>query len=272
MPTSGFIYWIDKSSKTVMVGRAVDFDALAGNYDTLRGRSMERLLPWVVSVVEYADIRCRDKVIDIGCGTGRYTELFTGFCGTVVGIDASPGMIKQASNAKRHAVDYVISDALSIPFRRSSFDCAVMFMAVHLFTAEQRRLLFKGVSEMLRGGGRFVILTESHARIRRSLWRYFPGLLDIDLKRFPDLPTLTLELRAAGFETARRIVRKTFGEFPTKDYLARVEGKMISTFSLMTESEFRDGFEIFSKKLYQLYPVAVPEYQEFVLVRGTKDG
>ena len=255
-----------------MIDRAVDFDKLAGNYDTLRGTGRERLLPWVVSAVEYANIRPGEEVIDIGCGTGRYTELFAGFCRTVVGIDSSEGMIRQASNAHRNGADYVLSDALSIPFRRSSFDCALMFMAVHLFTAKQRRLLFEGVSEMLRGEGRFVILTESHARIRRSLWRHFPGLLDIDLRRFPDLPTLTHELRAAGFETARRIVRKTFGEVPTDDYLARVKGKMISTFSLMTDSEFRNGFEVFSRKLHRLYPVAVPQYQEFVLVRGTKDG
>lgn len=253
-----------------MIDRAVDFDALAGNYDALRGTGREKLLPWVVSAVKYADIRPGEEVIDIGCGTGRYTELFTEFCRTVVGIDSSEGMIRQASNAHRNGAQYVLSDALSTPFRRSSFDCALMFMAVHLFTAKQRRILFKGVSEMLRGGGRFVILTESHARIRRSLWRYFPGLLDIDLQRFPDMTTLTHELREAGFETARKSVKKAFGDVPTKDYLARVEGKMISTFSLMTDREFREGFEVFSRKLIQMFPATIPEYQEFILVRGRK--
>lgn len=253
-----------------MIRGTVDFDALSGRYDALRGRSRDRLLPFVAGAVEYAGIRSVDSVIDIGCGTGRYTELFSGFCGTVVGIDASQGMIRQASNSRQQGVDYLISDALSMPFSQCSFDCAVMFMAVHLFTPEQRRLLFEGVSGILKGGGRFVILTESHARMRRSLWRHFPGLLDIDLHRFPDLATLARELKGAGFVTGRRVVRNDLGEVPTKDYLARVEGKMLSTFSLMTEEEFREGFDAFSGRICELYPETVPDYQEFVLVRGTR--
>ena len=255
-----------------MIGRAVDFDALAGSYDTLRGRSRKKLIPWVEEIVSYAHIGERDEVLDIGCGTGRYTELFAEFCGKAVGLDNSSGMLSRAIESPAKGVDYVMSNALYAPFRSGSFDCAVMFMAVHLFEPRQRELLFKGIYGLLKKGGRLVIITESHARIRRSLWRYFPGLLDIDLQRFPDMATLTLELRAAGFDTARKSVKKTFGDVTTKEYLARVEGKMISTFSLMTEGEFRHGFEIFSKKLTQLYPVSIPEYQEFVLARGTKDG
>ncbi len=253
-----------------MNGRTVDFDTLSGNYDALRGRSRERLLPWIVETVKYAGIRTDGSVLDIGCGTGRYTELFAEFSGCVVGTDISSGMLSEAMNEGGRRVSYVRSNALSLPFCNESFDCAVMFMAVHHFSSGEMCALFQEVSRILRKGGRFVILTESHARIRRSQWRLFPGLLKIDLARFPNLGSLSAALKHAGFETGHKSVKINFGQVPTEEYIRKVAGKFISTFALMSEKEFEEGLSVFSRRLRILFPEMMPDEQDFMLVKGTK--
>lgn len=249
---------------------AVDFDSFSRNYDALRGTTERRLMPWVREVVEYASIGLDDRVLDIGCGTGRYTGLFENLCRNVVGLDRSSGMLSKTRKSSSGRTEYVRADALSLPFSDKTFDSAVMFMAFHHFTREQRVPLLLGINRVLNDGGKLVILTNSHARMARSKWRYFPGFLEIDYDRFPDLRELSSCLRKAGFNPGHKSVRKIFGRIPTEEFLRKVEGKYVSTLTLMNSSEFVEGFEKFAGRMRELYPVDMPDEQEFMLVTGTK--
>lgn len=253
-----------------MIDRSVDFDALSGNYDRLRGRARERLLPWVSEIVNYAGIRSSDRIVDIGCGTGRYTEFFAGFCGEVVGVDRSRGMLSEAVNGHPRSAEYVRSDALALPFRDGTFSAAVMIMLVHHFEQRERTVVLRETRRVLKLGGTVVVLTNSHARMGRSLWRLFPGFLDIDYRRFPDMRRLSLEMMRAGFTVGHKAVRKVFGTMSTDEYLKKVADRFVSTLALMSEKEFSDGFVTFSSRIRRLYPDSMPDEQEFQLFRGVK--
>lgn len=45
------------------------------------------------------DLRATDRVLDVGCGTGRWTAELTRECGSYCGADASPGLVDVARNA-----------------------------------------------------------------------------------------------------------------------------------------------------------------------------
>jgi len=86
--------------------------------------------------------------IDIGCGSGAFTELLVERCSPVEvqGIDPSEGQLAfaRARPASRLA-KFQQGDAMALPFADSSFDAAVMALVL-VFVPDPA----KGVSEMVR--------------------------------------------------------------------------------------------------------------------------
>lgn len=63
------------------------------------------------------------RVIDVGCGNGRYFSLFPG-TDLAVGVDISLEMLKLAKQ-ENAGVHLVVADIGNLPFRSSSFDCVL---------------------------------------------------------------------------------------------------------------------------------------------------
>src|SRR3989338_6160310 len=81
---------------------------------------------------------CNLQLIDIGCGTGYFTQYLSGFCKNIVGVDTSMDMIKYAmkkiearSQRSEARIKYIIADAESLPFKERSFDISVSVTAVN---------------------------------------------------------------------------------------------------------------------------------------------
>ena len=95
---------------------------------------------------------CNLQLIDIGCGTGYFTQYLSGFCKNIVGVDTSMDMIKYAmkkiearSQRSEARIKYIIADAESLPFKERSFDISVSVTAVNFFKNPA-----KAVSEAVR--------------------------------------------------------------------------------------------------------------------------
>lgn len=94
-----------------------------------------------------------DKVLDIGCGNGRFLEAVSNTDFQYTGIDSSRSFIKQARETYGKRGAFVRGDALSLPFEDNSFDTIVSFGVLHhipskayrkQFLAEARRVLKPG--------------------------------------------------------------------------------------------------------------------------------
>ncbi|EAA64273.1 hypothetical protein AN1566.2 [Aspergillus nidulans FGSC A4] len=48
------------------------------------------------TLLQYLDPQPSDSVLDIGCGDGKFTELFLPYVSKVLGVDSSPAMIEAA--------------------------------------------------------------------------------------------------------------------------------------------------------------------------------
>lgn len=64
------------------------------------------------------------KVLDVACGTGRFSRLFRSHGAQVTGLDLSRAMLNQ-SRIRQSAEAYVEASALRLPFKDGSFDIAV---------------------------------------------------------------------------------------------------------------------------------------------------
>lgn len=87
------------------------------------------------------EIHSGEKIIDIACGTGAQVFEIAAKAGKVVGVDLSESMIRYAKKqaVKRNItnVEFVVSDATKLAdFSDTSFDLAIMSLALHQFSPE----------------------------------------------------------------------------------------------------------------------------------------
>lgn len=99
-------------------------------YERLMGRwsraAGELFLDWL-------SLPKRLNWLDVGCGTGAFTELVSDRCApsSMIAIDPSEGQINYArSSSVANRVTFQTGDAQSLPFADRTFDVAVMALAI----------------------------------------------------------------------------------------------------------------------------------------------
>src|ERR1051326_252872 len=92
----------------------------------------------------------RGRLLDVGCGTGRYSVALAELGWTVTGVDISEDMLRRA---RERGVDAVRADAATLPFAAESFDAAVSLWT-HTDVEELARVLGEIARELLDVGVR----------------------------------------------------------------------------------------------------------------------
>ncbi|CAJ0580976.1 unnamed protein product, partial [Mesorhabditis spiculigera] len=91
-------------------------------------------------------------VVDIGCGEGKYRVPG----GVLLGVDTCAELLVKVPRCG--SVDYVLADALEIPFRKASADAALCVSVLHHFSTESRRReVLQQLATVLRPGGKLLI-------------------------------------------------------------------------------------------------------------------
>ncbi len=120
------------------------------------------------AVIQHLPHQKTDKVLDVGCGTGLSSMLFSCF---KVGVDPTFELLQQA----RKRMPVIQGVAESLPFKDNSFDIVVCLTALHNFSDPQRALL-----EMKRvGTGRFAISILKRAKAFDALMKLVSGTFKV---------------------------------------------------------------------------------------------
>jgi SAM-dependent methyltransferase len=191
------------------------------------------------ALVELGDLRGR-RVLDVGCGTGRLAAALAEEARARVWcIDESPEMLAVARETLPPAVGVRRGSAGRLPFRDGWFDRVTMSLVVHLL---DRPRAFAEARRVVPGDGRIAIST-FHPDHFASYWLlpFFPSIRAIDEERFPTPAELEAELAAAGFPRFRSRRLGAVLEISRADALARIRGRHISTFDLLSEDEVEEG-------------------------------
>jgi SAM-dependent methyltransferase len=217
----------------------LDFDPLAADYDRLRpaGRAWEELSERTLAVL--GDFR---RLVDVGCGTGRFAAFAKARRGgRVWGVDPSPEMLRRArERPDAGGIGWKQASAERLPFTGGWFDAAHMHLVVH--TLADRPAALTEIARVLMPGGRIAIATFAMEHFEGFFLNpYFPSIGPVDRARFPDPGVLAVELEEAGFRDAavERISQPVSAE--PHDVLERVRGRYISTLHLLEPAEYADG-------------------------------
>jgi ubiquinone/menaquinone biosynthesis C-methylase UbiE len=113
-----------------------DTSAIATTYDRAREHPPEVLLQWMSLISRSIGARPAKKIVDLGCGTGRFSyALATHFQGDVVGIDPSLQMLAharaKAADGLVGGVRFELMPADQIPLPRGSVDLIFMSQVFH---------------------------------------------------------------------------------------------------------------------------------------------
>jgi trans-aconitate 2-methyltransferase len=122
----------------------------AGRYHRLS----EPQVAWGREVLARLDPQPGERILDIGCGTGRLTgEVAARTRTLVIGMDRSAAMLAEALAHRAGPVAFVRADGAALPFR-GGFDAVFSTATFHWILDHDR--LFAEVLAALRPGGRLV--------------------------------------------------------------------------------------------------------------------
>jgi len=114
------------------------------------------------AVLELGEVSPGEKLLDVGCGTGRLAlavHSAVGPSGEVHGIDAAPEMIKVARRKAARAgadVHFHVGAFEEMPFEDGYFDVITNTLVMHHLPGEVKRHGFREARRVLKPGGRFI--------------------------------------------------------------------------------------------------------------------
>lgn len=115
---------------------------------------------WGVNRIANLNLNGNERVLDIGCGVGNITAIIARYLpgGSVVGIDSSPEMVRQAEKnypASRHPnLSFIVKDASELNFD-NEFD--IIFSNACLHWIKNHIPVLNGIQRGLRSGGRAML-------------------------------------------------------------------------------------------------------------------
>ena len=243
-----------------------DYSSIAEHFDRVRTEPGS-LIPLIV---KYGKINSSSRVLDVGCGTGRFlTKLLSITNCSLFGVEPSLEMLREAVlKDPSQNITWIQGDGQDLPFSNEVFDCVYMTFVLHHI--ERKELALQEIYRVLKKSGKCVILTTSHAQIKRHVLNDFPGVTTIDLKRLPSIPCVRKNLIKTSFKAIHYHIFYRQENTSTERYLERVKNKYISTLTLFNEEEFQKRFKVFRERVHRKYGDKIERISGFVFIEARK--
>lgn len=116
-------------------------------YDIAEKRAVGKLLPGPYE---------RPRLLEVGCGTGHWSQWFAARRFDVVGVDISPEMIAVARNKKIDGASFETADARALPFENGAFNVAVAITSLE-FVADVETMLNEMARCARKPGGALIV-------------------------------------------------------------------------------------------------------------------
>ena len=236
-------------------------------YDSGRSYSPEQLDRWLDVVTDSVRTLSVDMVLDLGCGTGRYSSaLAERLDAHIVGLEPSAKMLVEAKKKSSSRVALVRGSGESLPLASESIDMVFMSMVFHHFkdanaaVRECRRVLRDGRFLCLRAGT--IEQIDNYAYVP-----FFPESRPLLERSLNPRATIESVFTAARFVFDRHelVESEAAGSWP--EYAERLVHRADSILVQLSDSEFEKGLRALRRYATTAAPVPVVEPVDFFVFR-----
>ncbi|CAL2102654.1 Class I SAM-dependent methyltransferase [Tenacibaculum sp. 190130A14a] len=136
--------------------------------------------------------------LDIGCGTGNYTNQFQQRGYSFIGIDPSETMLFKAKE-KNNRIDWRIGTAENTQLNSDSIDGIIASLTIHHW--KDINLAFRELFRVLKPNCKLVLFTSTQEQMQ-GYWlnEYFPKMLEDSINQMPKHEDILDALQSSGFK------------------------------------------------------------------------
>jgi len=251
--------------------KKADYSRIAASYDKGRPISEQNIDLWMVLIARYSSARECPRVLDLGCGTGRFAlPMASRLHYRVTGADSSREMLAKARDKDTEGIvawDY--QDAQALTYHDESFD--VVFMSHLLHHVDSPKRVIRECQRVLVPSGVIIVRYGAIEQIRDDVEHtFFPETLVIDEARTPAIETVEGWMRDAGFTgiTTEENLQHTYETAAA--HLEAVRFKSTSVLTMISPEAFEQGVYRMSEYVKENPDDSWLLFDRFALTTGCK--
>jgi ubiquinone/menaquinone biosynthesis C-methylase UbiE len=209
----------------------------------------------------------RQRLLDLGCGTGRFTALLAAvFAGPTIGIDGSLAMLGERPVSARSPITFAGAEAAALPLRDASVDLALLSMVYHLLAPAAAAVA--ELHRVVRPDGWVLVRTPTYELMDRvSFLPFFPEARAVDEARIPPRARIVATFERAGFAThAHRTIEQELAKTPA-EALEKVRRRVYSTLRLIPDDAYEAGVARYEAHCASAPPTPLIEPLDFFVFR-----
>jgi ubiquinone/menaquinone biosynthesis C-methylase UbiE len=238
-----------------------DQTTIATTYDAARGHTRAVMRQWLDLVAAHVPFTPQ-LIVDVGCGTGRFSEpLADRFATNVIGIDPSQSMLAVAWTKCAHPhVEFRLAPAQRLPLADGSADLIFMSMVLHHLSDKEAAA--RECWRILRAGGRLCMRTCTRDMVYPQT-RFFPGILPMLKADLPSAAEIIILFETTGLRSrTHQLVTQTLAT-DWQQFADKLALRADSFLARLPDEEFAAGLTKLRAHAAQSVPEHITEVIDF---------
>ena len=239
------IHSVSGAMKNKSMKNAYNEAGAANRYNSARSLPPQTKSLWLEALTSSIPRQEIKNILDLGCGTGRFTAaLGEAFGCPVVGVEPSAAMLDVARSQSAPHVQWKQGQAESIPLESQAVDLVYMSQVFH-HLADPRRAL-QEIGRVLTPTGYLAIRNGTREHNRDLAWlKFFPEAFDIEQKRTPSKQELKeLICNQAFVLISQHTIYQLFAS-SYEEYFEKISQRGLSALIAISDEAFQSGLQRF---------------------------
>ena len=217
----------------------------ANRYDIARKLPSQTQTQWLEALRTSFPQHAIKRILDLGCGTGRFTTgLGKTFGCPVIGLEPSSAMLSIAMSQDAPDVEWKQGEAEEIPLQNEVVDLVFMSQVFHHLVRPRQAL--REINRVLTPAGYLAIRNGTREHNKDLAWlKFFPGAREIEDQRTPSKQELKEAVCGEFFELISQQTIDQIFAASYDEYFEKISQRGLSALIMIGDEAFQSGLQRF---------------------------